>query len=915
MNDSDRFANTAPIPYPAHSSPLVVEQLTILGVDVDVVQYAMFATTPAKLGGEAPTFTHGSGYYAIERGAPVHDLALMFRLHDGPIYSTSKDTPTHWAGDCVVRCGRASTIEGKQEIGTGKSAKLAIASATAALKLREVYRVYGPVAVANIGTFDTDTWQALDAAAEIHPGDLVAIHSHGRMRLGVAYHVTRTGTVKALIATPSGGYAQGATGKHGPSARLYRAATCTVEDFTSPHAFEHDAGRRNEPSWPEGYELCGKGRDADVHRADEYDVDQDDAADAARRADAVALAAGTVLKLPVPEVDTRQVLTADEIAAAAKPTTVVDVDGQPVAVGDVVECVGPVNAVLTGKRGLVVRVSRDDVTGGEGVELKWRERGVSRTTRAAGRVRLVDDGMVLDGNGDPVPADAEGLDEPDALRAFRLFMAGRVPARDCPHYVATMEDDGGYRTCEQASCRPAAADTVVDLLTAEGHDQDDVVAAIDSLIESGLTTVRPGNAPILTEEEIDVVRDRLAGLAETMRARTDLSDPARGDWPLPDGKPVIPVLMDEPDELMTPDGLVGAIPPGFRAQPEQQHQGVDVHHGPADDELVPINAHPADPAAAGGVLIGCRRCPGLVRLWMETPTSEDAAAGLWVHITDDRALADVDGAVWADIIVGPDATGTALVAGSQLDIEGVRYDVPDTLPGKIRQFAPARLAYAIRQAGYEPALEGGYYPSIHPAGRRIAVRRRVVDPGELVGDANDVTAALADDPGLRSLVPVEQRGPVPAQRPAAEQVPDVADPDVADLAPPVDEQGGPPEVVDHRPGRALDGFGRPLQETPGAVRFTKLGRWWLVGHGPLDVVEARTAADNALPDLVGEALTAAALVLRNRDPEHGLSGIVDRWVLHIDDAGEWFAPVFLEYCAACEMGQAVNGRNCSTHGG
>lgn len=53
---------------------------------------------------------------------------------------------------------------------------------------------------------------------------------------------------------------------------------------------------------------------------------------------------------------------------------------------------------------------------------------------------------VLDANGDPVPGGV-----PDGLPAdvYRQFMAGRVPAGGCPHYMSEMEARAGLTTCER----------------------------------------------------------------------------------------------------------------------------------------------------------------------------------------------------------------------------------------------------------------------------------------------------------------------------------------------------------------------------------------------------------------------------------------------------------------------------------
>jgi len=52
---------------------------------------------------------------------------------------------------------------------------------------------------------------------------------------------------------------------------------------------------------------------------------------------------------------------------------------------------------------------------------------------------------VLDANGDEVvlPADFE------VTEGFRIFMAGRVPAANCPDYMSAAEARAGFRSCER----------------------------------------------------------------------------------------------------------------------------------------------------------------------------------------------------------------------------------------------------------------------------------------------------------------------------------------------------------------------------------------------------------------------------------------------------------------------------------
>jgi hypothetical protein len=54
-------------------------------------------------------------------------------------------------------------------------------------------------------------------------------------------------------------------------------------------------------------------------------------------------------------------------------------------------------------------------------------------------------GTLLDANGDPVPLpDGMGVDD-----TLRLFFASRVPARQCPHYIAVSEARAGFQRCER----------------------------------------------------------------------------------------------------------------------------------------------------------------------------------------------------------------------------------------------------------------------------------------------------------------------------------------------------------------------------------------------------------------------------------------------------------------------------------
>jgi hypothetical protein len=58
--------------------------------------------------------------------------------------------------------------------------------------------------------------------------------------------------------------------------------------------------------------------------------------------------------------------------------------------------------------------------------------------------RTEQDAPIVDADGNPV--DATGLAVTPELRAF---FAGRVPAKDCPHYIAGSERRAGFTRCER----------------------------------------------------------------------------------------------------------------------------------------------------------------------------------------------------------------------------------------------------------------------------------------------------------------------------------------------------------------------------------------------------------------------------------------------------------------------------------
>lgn len=60
---------------------------------------------------------------------------------------------------------------------------------------------------------------------------------------------------------------------------------------------------------------------------------------------------------------------------------------------------------------------------------------------------------VLDANSQVVnlPADFPVTDE------FRAFMAGRVPAPNCPHYMPEADARAGFLNCETCAAKPVPA--------------------------------------------------------------------------------------------------------------------------------------------------------------------------------------------------------------------------------------------------------------------------------------------------------------------------------------------------------------------------------------------------------------------------------------------------------------------------
>lgn len=212
-------------------APTVAATADIDGVRVDVIRHNKFR--PVDGVGQVTELDHFTasvaGEYAV---SPATYAILTDEWYGRP------------AGDVyTANSSQVHTLDGKRhgELATSKTAKGALAGARRELARRATYAQYAPVAEANIATFTRDQFEALPADATIEPGDLVVINSHGRYRKGVATHVTRTGTVEALAATPSGQYAQGAKGKAGTSARLFAKATPVVPVVEDPAAAEQSA--------------------------------------------------------------------------------------------------------------------------------------------------------------------------------------------------------------------------------------------------------------------------------------------------------------------------------------------------------------------------------------------------------------------------------------------------------------------------------------------------------------------------------------------------------------------------------------------------------------------------------------------------------------------------------------------------
>lgn len=227
------YAKTTRV-YDQHSAA-VVETVTIDGVAVDIVAHVIVS---ADTDGGEITVRRGDelsvGHEALRAGT--------YKLHHSEQHFYANTGQYHKAGDRAGgRQSYASAINGNRNaansLGVSRTAKGAITAARRALKAEAAYAKYAKVAETNIRTLTLDEWRALDADAAIAVGDLVVISSHGKYRVGVATHAT-TKVVKALVATPSGRVAQGASGKTGTSARLWRKAEATGTEAAAEVASE-----------------------------------------------------------------------------------------------------------------------------------------------------------------------------------------------------------------------------------------------------------------------------------------------------------------------------------------------------------------------------------------------------------------------------------------------------------------------------------------------------------------------------------------------------------------------------------------------------------------------------------------------------------------------------------------------------
>ncbi|MFI7608853.1 hypothetical protein ACIBTV_27585 [Micromonospora sp. NPDC049366] len=201
------YAASEPLTFPEQSAPDVAATVEIEGKQVAIVRYA---TLDLSRDSHEPTFGWTATFHAIPADAKVHPLSRRFFLHDSEYHkageATGGQTTATVVGEAYAHC---STVQAT------------IKAARERITRDRLYAQYAPIAEKNIGDHTRAAFDALDADADIEPGDLVVVYSHQKFRTGVAVKVTKT-RVECLAATPTGRIANGATRTKGAEVRLLR---------------------------------------------------------------------------------------------------------------------------------------------------------------------------------------------------------------------------------------------------------------------------------------------------------------------------------------------------------------------------------------------------------------------------------------------------------------------------------------------------------------------------------------------------------------------------------------------------------------------------------------------------------------------------------------------------------------------
>lgn len=219
-------------------APSVVDTRTIDGTRVSIVEHHA-----ARVDADHEPVVSGTRYEAL--------IADAFTLRPPTVQVYVNAGRSHEAGDYAggqwSRAVDLSTSHVAASLGGSETVAGAVTAAKRGLKKAAQLAQYGPVAERNIATFTRDEFAEFAPDQPIAVGDLVVIQSHGRYRLGVAVAVTAK-RVEALVATPSGQTAQGASAARSAvrrytKTRAERAAdvAATVEAYTGDAALDAQA--------------------------------------------------------------------------------------------------------------------------------------------------------------------------------------------------------------------------------------------------------------------------------------------------------------------------------------------------------------------------------------------------------------------------------------------------------------------------------------------------------------------------------------------------------------------------------------------------------------------------------------------------------------------------------------------------